>query len=100
MAQQLEMMKLELELEEMKAGIQLDMAKAMKIQSEVQGTQSQDAVIEKQMGLAKKMAEIEKLRTDVQNVQSETMRNIPEVEHLKSETILNLALARSQSQGY
>ena len=30
----------------------------------------------------------------VQNKRSETMRNIPEVEHLKSETILNLAKAR------
>ena len=46
------------------------------------------------MELAEKMARIEKLRTDSQMVKSETQRNIPEVEHLKSETILNLAKAR------
>ena len=39
------------------------------------------------------MARIEKLKIDAQNVQSETMRNMPEVEHLQSETILNLAKA-------
>ena len=70
------------------------MAQAAKIQSEIQGTQSEDALVEKQMQLAEKMAKIEKLRTEAQNIQSETMRNIPEVEHLQSETILNLARAR------
>ena len=32
---------------------------------------------------------------DIENKRSETARNIPEVEHLKSETILNLAKARA-----
>ena len=33
---------------------------------------------------------LDKLQADIANQQSETARNIPEMEHLKSETILNL----------
>lgn len=96
MVQQMELMKLQMEIEEMKAGATKEMAQAMKIQSEIQGTQSEESMVEKQMNLAEKMAKIEKLRMDAQNIQSETMRNIPEVEHLQSETILNLAKARME----
>ncbi len=92
--QQMEMMKIQLELEEMKAGIQKEMAQAAKITSEIDDKQSEEYLVEKQMELAEKMARIEKLRTDSQMVKSETQRNIPEVEHLQSETILNLAKAR------
>lgn len=95
MVQQLELMKLQAEVEEMKAGAMKEMSQAAKLQSEVEGTRSQDALIERQMELAEKMAKIEKLRVDSANIQSETMRNIPEVEHLQSETILNLAKART-----
>ena len=42
------------------------------------------------------MAKIQKHRIEAQNIQSETERNIPEVEHLQSETILNLAKARME----
>jgi hypothetical protein len=96
MVQQMELMKLQMEIEEMKAGATKEMAQAMKIQSEMQEGQSQDSLVERQMDLAEKMAKIEKLRSDAKNVQSETMRNIPEVEHLQSETILNLAKARME----
>ena len=96
MVQQMELMKLQMEIEEMKAGATQEMAQAMKIQSEIQGSQSEESMVEKQMNLAEKMAKIEKLRMDAQNIQSETMRNIPEVEHLQSETILNLAKARME----
>jgi hypothetical protein len=99
MVQEMEMMKIQLELEEMKAGIQKEMAQAAKITSEINDKQSEEYLVEKQMELAEKMARIEKLRTDSQMVKSETQRNIPEVEHLKSETILNLATARMKSQG-
>ena len=99
MVQQMEMMKIQLELEEMKAGIQKEMAQAAKITSEIDDKQSEEYLVEKQMELAEKMARIEKLRTDSQMVKSETQRNIPEVEHLQSETILNLATARMKSQG-
>jgi hypothetical protein len=56
-------------------------------------------MVERQVALAEKMARIEKLRTDVQNVQSETMRNIPEVEHLQSEIMLNMANAQKALRG-
>ena len=98
MAQQLELMKLQMEIEEMKAGATKEMAQAAKIQSDIIGTQSEEVFIEKQMALAEKMARIEKLKVDTQNIQSETMRNIPEIEHLQSETILNLSKARMERQ--
>ena len=42
-----------------------------------------------------KLAEqLEKIQADTARQRSETARNIPEVEHLQSETILNLAKAR------
>ena len=97
-AQQLEIMKLQMEIEEMKASATKDMAHAAKLQSEVVDKKSEDALVERQASLAEKMARIEKLRIDSQNVQSETMRNIPEVEHLQSETILNLAKARMENK--
>ena len=93
-AQQLEIMKLQMEIEEMKASATKDMAHAAKLQSEVVDKQSEEALIERQAALAEKMAKIEKLRIDSANINSETMRNVPEMEHLQSETILNLAKAR------
>ena len=95
-AQQMQLMKLQVEIEEMKAGATKELAQAAKIQSEIQGTQSEEAFVEKQMQLTEKMAKIEKMKTEIQNIQSETMRNMPEVEHLQSETILNLAKARKE----
>ena len=98
MVQQLELMKLQMEIEEMKAGIMKDMAQAAKMQSEVDDKQSEDTMIKKQFDLAEKMAKIENMRMSSKNIESETMRNVPEVEHLYSETILNLAKARKSSQ--
>ena len=44
--------------------------------------------------LQKDALTLDKLRAEINNQQSETQRNIPEMDHLKSETILNLAKAR------
>lgn len=96
MVQQLQLMKLQMEIEEMKAGAMKDMAHAAKLQAEAQEDNTEIDVAKLQIELAEKMARIEKLRVETQNVQSETMRNYPEIEHLQSETILNLAKARSQ----
>ena len=41
-----------------------------------------------------KAVKLEKIQADTARQRSETARNIPEVDHLKSETILNLAKAR------
>ena len=99
MVQQLELMKLQIEIEEMKASATLDMAKSAKIQNEMQEGQSEKVIIKTQMDFAEKMAKIENLRATAQNIQSETQRNVPEVAHLQSETILNLAMARAKAQG-
>ena len=99
MMKQMGIMKMQLELEEMKAGIAKDMAQAAKIQNEIQGTQSEAEMYKVQMELAEKMAKIEKMKTDTMLIQSETMRNIPEVEHLQSETALNMATARAKDNG-
>jgi hypothetical protein len=76
-----------------------DFAQAAKFQGEVQDKTSEKTLIKEQMDMAEKMAKIEKIRVDSQNVQSETMRNIPEVQHLESETILNLSKARASGRG-
>ena len=54
---------------------------------------------EKFLKLQKDLAQIDKMRADTENTQSETMRNIPEVEHLQSETLLNIASAKEKLQG-
>ena len=41
---------------------------------------------------------MEKMKVDIDKQISETQRNIPEVEHLKSETALNYANARRNSR--
>ena len=99
MVQQLELMKLQIEIEEMKASATLDMAKSAKIQNDMAEGQSEKVLIKTQMDFAEKMAKIENLRATAQNIQSETQRNVPEVAHLQSETILNLAMARAKAQG-
>jgi hypothetical protein len=99
MVKQLELQKLMLELEEMKAGTVKDYAQAAKYQADAQENGSEAAMAKIQIDLAEKMAKIEKLRSEAQNMQSETARNIPEVEHLQSETILNLAKASKERMG-
>ena len=101
MVQQLELMKLQMEIEEMKSGIAKEMAQAAKIHSEIEGGQEQPQakMLNMQMDFTERLAKIEKMKTDIKLTQSETARNVPEVEHLKSETILNLATARMKAQG-
>ena len=95
-AQQLELMKLQMEIEEMKASAMKDTAHAVKLQSEAQTKAPEIDMAKIQMELAEKLARIEKLKVDTENVRSETMRNGPEIQHLQSETILNIAKARNQ----
>tara|TARA_R110000751_G_scaffold62841_4_gene130145 strand:+ start:527 stop:2491 length:1965 start_codon:yes stop_codon:yes gene_type:complete len=99
MVQQLTLMKAQMEIKELESGIAKDYAQVAKIQSEIGDKQSEEHMATIQIDLAKKMAQIENLRSTAQNIQSETMRNIPEVEHLQSETALNYATARSKLLG-
>ncbi len=77
-----------LEAEEEKGKAMLHQAQAaMSMPNEIQ-------VEESIIKLQKDALTLDKLRAEISNQQSETQRNIPEMDHLKSETILNLAKAR------
>ena len=86
-AQQLELQEKVLEIEKLKAEVQKLYAQSNKL-----GVDAGDKA--SQASQMKKMLDVEKTLADIENTRSETMRNIPEVEHLQSETILNLAKAR------
>ena len=95
MAQQLQLQQLQADIQKTLAEAQEEQAKAMKHQADAGSSQPQNEldVQERIMGLQKKMMELEKMKADIQKQYSETARNIPEVEHLKSETALNYANA-------
>jgi vacuolar-type H+-ATPase catalytic subunit A/Vma1 len=83
---QIEMQKSMLELEELKAEINKIYAEAQKLQVESGDKTSNETLAKKQLELAEKMVKIK-------GIQSETARNVPEVDHLNSETVLNLSKA-------
>tara|TARA_R100001198_G_C5239805_1_gene217208 strand:+ start:253 stop:2193 length:1941 start_codon:yes stop_codon:yes gene_type:complete len=95
MAQQLQMQQLQADIQKTLAEAQEEQARAMKHQAEAGSSQPQNEldVQERIMSLQKKMMELEKMKADIEKQYSETARNIPEVEHLKSETALNYANA-------
>lgn len=105
--QQMEQMARELGLQQMQADVQKTMAeaqeeqtKAMKNAAQAGAAQPNELMIqEKFIKLQKELAAIDKIRADTENTHSETMRNIPEIEHLKSETLLNIASATEKLQG-
>ena len=83
---QIEMQESMLELEKLKAEINKVYAEAQKLQVDAGDKASSETLAKKQLELAEKMVKIK-------GIQSETARNVPEVDHLNSETILNLAKA-------
>jgi len=102
--QQMQQMGMQLQMEQAKADIQKTLAeaqeeqtKAMKNAAEAGTKQPNELDIQERIvGLQKELANIEKLKADTDNTNSETFRNIPEIEHLKSETMLNYANAYSK----
>jgi len=100
MAQELQLQLVQAEVQKTLAEAQEEQTKAMKNAAEAGAAQPNELKIqEKFLKLQKDLAQIDKIRADTENTQSETMRNIPEVEHLKSETLLNLATAKERLQG-
>ena len=97
--EQLEMMKAQVDIEEIKAKIQLNHAKAAEIFNNMEEKGSEEALIKLQMETAQAMASLENMRVKSALVMSEINRNAPEMDHLQSETILNLVMARSKAQG-
>jgi hypothetical protein len=96
---ELEMRQLEADIQKTMAEAQEEQAKAMKWQSEAMTNQPSEMDFQKKLlNLQKEQISIEKMAADIENKRSETARNIPEVDHLNSETILNLANARAAGQ--
>jgi len=92
---QLQMQQAQADIQKTLAEAEEEKAKAIKWQAEAAEKQPNEIDIqEKILKLQKDAISLEKTKADIANKNSETARNIPEVEHLKSETILNLANAR------
>jgi len=104
--QQMQQMAMELQMQQAQADVQKTLAeaeeekaKAMKWQSEAMTNQPDEIDFQQRIvKLQKDAISLEKTAADIENKRSETARNIPEVDHLQSETILNLAKAREASQ--
>jgi len=100
--EQMQQAALEVQMQQAQATVQKTLAeareedaKAMKWQSEAMTNQPTEFdAAERQLNIAKSAINLEKTKADVARQRSETARNVPEVEHLKSETILNLAKAK------
>jgi len=94
-----------LELEQKKADIQKTLAEAQDeqasaLKSQVDAGSKQENQLdlqERMIKLQKELAQIDKLKSETENTTSETYRNLPEIEHLKSETALNYANAMSKN---
>jgi hypothetical protein len=105
--EQMKQMGMELAMQQAQADIQKTMAeaqeeqtRAMKNAAEAGAAQPNELMIqEKFIKLQKELAAIDKLRADTENINAETIRNIPEMEHLQSETLLNIATATEKLQG-
>ena len=77
------------------AEAQEEQARAQKHMAEANALQPDElSVAERQLKLQTASVKMEETKVNMANQVSETARNIPEVEHLKSETILNLAKAK------
>ena len=102
--QQMQQMMVQLEIEQKKADVQKTMAEAQEEMTKAQKNAAdagakqptQLDMAERMAKLQKELAAIEKTKADVESAKMDTMRNIPEMEHLKSETELNYANARRQ----
>jgi hypothetical protein len=94
----LQMQKLQAEVKKLNAEADEETAKATKWYAEAQEKAPDELKYqEKALKIQKEMMAIEKTKADIINKNSETARNVPEVDHLKSETILNMATAREKA---
>ena len=99
---QMEQMGIQLTMQQAQANIAKTQAEAQEEQAKAQLHMAQAGslqptefdAMEQQQNMQKTALSFEKMAADTERQRSETARNVPEVEHLKSETILNLAKAR------
>jgi len=95
MATQLQMQQAQATIQKTTAEAAEENAKALKHQAEAAALVPTEIDSQaKAIRLQREAMGIEKDKVDMANTISETARNLPEVEHLKSETILNLARAK------
>jgi hypothetical protein len=99
MAMELQMQQAQADIQKTLAEAEEEKAKAIKWQAEAAEKMPDDIKIqEKILKLQKDAIALEKMRSDIANKNSETARNVPEVDHLRSETALNMANARKIAQ--
>ena len=96
---QMQQMGMQLAMQQAQANIAKTQAEAQEEQAKAQLHISQAGSLQpnqitEQQNIQKNALSIDKMAADTERQRSETARNVPEVEHLKSETILNLAKAR------
>ena len=95
MATQLQMQQAQATIQKTTAEAAEENARALKHQAEAAALVPTEIDAQaKAIKLQREAMGIEKDKVDMANTISETARNLPEVEHLKSETILNLARAK------
>ena len=94
---EMQQMGVQLQVQQAQAEINKTNAEAQEEQSRAMLHQAQASALQQtDVDMAEKQIKIAKLGADVERQLSETARNVPEAEHLKSETILNLAKARAE----
>ncbi len=99
-AQQMAMAEAQAQLQLLGAQIQETLADAYKKQAEAAEKMPTDNdAYERILDLQKKAMDLQEKQMKVAAIESEIVRNIPEMKHLESETILNLANARAKAQG-
>ena len=97
-AQQMQQYHHQLQMEQMKADIQKTLAEAQEEMTKAQKNAAEAGTKQpNELDIQERIAKLQKELANIEKIQVETMRTIPEVEHLKSETALNYANARRQT---
>ena len=93
--EQMQQAALEIQMQQAQANVQKTMAEAEEEKAKAIKWTAEAATLQPtEVDMAEKAVKLEKIQADTARQRSETARNVPEVEHLKSETILNLAKAK------
>tara|TARA_R100000656_G_scaffold1477_1_gene2879 strand:- start:254 stop:2143 length:1890 start_codon:yes stop_codon:yes gene_type:complete len=93
--EQIQQVAVQLQMEQAQAEIQKTLAEAEEEKAKATKWTAEAATLQPtEVDMAERAVKLEKAKADTARQRSETARNVPEVEHLKSETILNLAKAR------
>ena len=94
--EQMQQAALQIQMQQAQANVQKTMAEAEEEKAKAIKWTAEAATLQPtEVDMAEKSVKLEKIQADTARQRSETARNVPEVEHLKSETILNLAKAKA-----